>query len=39
METIARKLKDADIQAVSDYYAGIGQPATAATTGVAKGKP
>ena len=27
MQAIARKLKDADVQAVSDYYAGIGNPA------------
>ena len=30
MEAIARKLKEADIQAVSDYYAGLAKPAAAA---------
>lgn len=30
MEVVARKLKDADIQAVSDYYAGLAQAASTA---------
>lgn len=40
MEAIARKLKQTDIQAVSDYYAGLAQPARqAAAASGAKEKP
>lgn len=39
MEAIARKLKDTEVQAVSDYYAGLVPAATAATGSSAKGKP
>jgi cytochrome c553 len=39
MEAIARKLKEPDILAVSDYYAGIAQPAQAPATAQGKGKP
>ena len=38
METIARKLSAADIQAVSDYYAGLAG-AAAGDTATAGGKP
>lgn len=38
MEAVARKLKDSDIQAVSDYYAGLARAAQAAPPGV-KEKP
>lgn len=36
MQVIARKLKDADVQAVSDYYAGLGNAAPDATAKGAK---
>jgi cytochrome c553 len=39
MEAIARKLKEPDIQAVSDYYAGLAQPAPAAAASAVRGKP
>ena len=38
MEAIARKLKAQDIQAVSDYYAGLGSAAATAAAPVAGGE-
>lgn len=39
MEAVARKLKEPDIQAVSDYYAGLVPGAQAAATSAGKEKP
>lgn len=39
MEAVARKLKEPDIQAVSDYYAGLAQPARTAAASGAREKP
>jgi cytochrome c553 len=39
MEAVARKLKEPDIQAVSDYYARLAQPAAAAAAPGGKAKP
>ncbi|RYF16103.1 MAG: c-type cytochrome [Comamonadaceae bacterium] len=38
MESIARKLKPADVQAVSDYYAGLASKAAAATAAAGRAR-
>lgn len=39
MEAVARKMKDADVEAVSEYYAGLTDKAAPAPAAATKGKP